>query len=375
MPAPFLTDLRQARRSLLRTPGATISAIVCLACAIGAATAMFTVVNAAVLRGLPFQHAQRLVAIWGVDPERDAVQRGFSWPDVQDIGRSAASLDAVAAMANAPGGMTLTGDGEPLQIPSRIVSGNFFDTLGVQAALGRVLSTDDDIPGSPNAAVISDGLWRQRYGGDPRVVGRAITLDGRPFTIAGVAPRSFAYPPRTQLWVTIAHGEPSYTANRSVGWLEIIGRMKPGVVPGAVRGDLAPVLDHIARTYHPSRGKETIAVTPLQDELLGRTRAAIWALFAGVIVLLGVACANVGGLLLVRGSARSRDVTVRVALGAGRADIIRYVLGEALLLAGCSAAIGAALAAGLVSLASRYLPAEAQSNDVAVDGAVLLFAI
>jgi putative ABC transport system permease protein len=183
-----LAELRYARRSLLRTPMATAAATACLAGAIAAATGIFAIVNGVVLRGLPFRHAARLVSMWGVDPTRDNVLRGFSWPDVQDIARHARSVDAVAAMANAIGGMTLTGPGEPVQIPSRTVSGNFFETLGVSAALGRALSGDDDVPGSPNAVVIADALWRQQFDADPTVAGRSIVLDGRPFTIVGVAP-------------------------------------------------------------------------------------------------------------------------------------------------------------------------------------------
>jgi putative ABC transport system permease protein len=376
MSGALLAELRYARRSLLRTPAATAAAVGCLAGAIAAATGIFAVVNGVVLRGLPFQHATRLVSIWGVDPNRDTVLRGFSWPDVQDVARSARTVDAVAAMANAGGGMTLTGTGEPVQIPSRTVSGNFFETLGVAAALGRTLSPDDDVPGSPNAVVIADALWRQQFGADRSVAGRSIVLDGRPFTIVGVAPRWFTYPPRAQMWVTVAHAEPDLLANRSVGWLEIIGRLQAAATPATARADLAPMLDAIARTYHPSRGKEDISVTPLQHELLGDLRPAMWALLGGVLVLLGIACANVGGLLLVRGAARSHDIAVRLALGADARDVLRQVLAEAVVLVIAGAGVGTALAFAVVAAATQVLPADvAAPGSIGIDVSVLAFSV
>jgi len=208
-------------------------AVVCLAGAIGTATAVFAIVNGVVLRPLPFQHAARLVAIWGVNPARDTVKRGFSWPDVIDLSRATRSLDGVAAMANAPSGMTLTGRGDPIAIPMWVVSGNFFEVLGVPASLGRTLTSRDDVPNSSASVTISHALWRERFASDPAIVGQSLTLDGRPFVVTGVAPRGFAYPPVAKMWVTIAHGVPEYADNRGVGWLEIIGRMKPGATPRA----------------------------------------------------------------------------------------------------------------------------------------------
>lgn len=168
----MIGELRVAFRALRRTPGVAISAVVCFAGAIGVATSVFAVVNGVVLRPLPFQHAARLVAIWGVNPARDTVRRGFSWPDTIDVQRATRSLDGVAAMSNAPGGMTLTGQGEPVQIPTRIVSGRFFEVLGVAAAIGRSLTADHDTPGSQPAVTIGDGLWRDRFNADPAIVGR-----------------------------------------------------------------------------------------------------------------------------------------------------------------------------------------------------------
>jgi hypothetical protein len=165
-------DLRVALRSLTRTPRLFACAVTCLAAALGTATAEFAIVNGVVLRLLPFQHAERLVAIWGVNPGRDTVKRGFSWPDTVDLARAVRTLDGVAAMTNAPAGMTLTGRGERAQIPIWIVSGNFFEVLGVPAALGQTLTSADDVPRSQPAVTISHALWIQRFGADPTIAGQ-----------------------------------------------------------------------------------------------------------------------------------------------------------------------------------------------------------
>jgi predicted permease len=351
-------------------------AVVCLAGAIGAATAVFAIVNGVVLRPLSFQHAERLVAIWGVSPGRDTVKRGFSWPDTLDLSRMVRSLDGIAAMANAPAGMTLTGRGDPVQIPMWIVSGNFFDVLGVRPALGRTITTAEDVPNSQPTVTISHALWRDRFGSDPAIVGQTLTLDGRSFVVSGVAARGFAYPPPAQMWVTIAHGVPEYVDNRSVGWLEIIGRMRPGITPAGARADLAIPLESLTKQYHASRGREDVWVVPLQRELLGDTRPALWALLAAVLVLLAVACANVGGLLLVRRAARAHDLAVRLALGANRRHVIGEALAESSVLMAISGALGIALATGVV----RAVRAAAPGNipgiaDVNVDWRVLAFAL
>jgi putative ABC transport system permease protein len=340
-------------------------AVVCLAGAIGTATAVFAIVNTVVLRPLPFQHANRLVAIWGVNPARDTVKRGFSWPDTIDLSHATRSLDGVAALANAPAGMTLTGRGEPAQIPMWVVSGNFFDVLGVPPAFGRTLSVEHDVPRSQPAVTISHALWQERFGSDPSIVGQTLTLDGRAFTVTGVAPRGFAYPPSAKMWVTIAHGVPEYVDNRGVGWLEIIGRLKPGTTPAAARADLAIPLDDLTKRYHASRGREDVSVVPLQRELLG-----------AVLILLAVACANVGGLLLVRSAARSHDLAVRLALGATRRHVISEALAESTVLLAISSGLGIVLATGLIRAVQATAPGNIPGIEgVGIDWRVLAFAV
>ena len=368
--------MRVALRSLTRTPRLFAFAVACLAAALGTATAVFTIVNGVVLRPLPFQHATRLVAIWGVNPSRDTVKRGFSWPDTIDLARAVRSLDGVAAMANAPAGMTLTGRGDPAQIPMWIVSGNFFDVVGVPAALGRTITSADDVPHSQAAVTISHALWSQRFGSDPAIVGQSLTLDGRSFIVTGVAPRGFAYPPGSQMWVTIAHGVPEYVENRAVGWLEIVGRMKAGVTPETARADIAIPLDDLTRRYHAARGREDVSVVPLQRELLGDTRPALWVLLGAVLVLLAVACANVGGLLLVRSAARAHDLAVRLALGATRRHVVSEALAESTVLLAVSSAFGVMLAIGLVRAVRSAAPGNVPGiESVSVDWNVLAFAV
>ena len=210
----------------------------------------------------------------------------------------------------------------------------------------------------------------------PRIAGQSLTLDGRAFTVTGVAPAGFAYPPKVDMWVTIAHGVPEYVDNRSVGWLKIIGRMKPGFTPESARADLRIPLDDLTKRYHASRGREDVSVVPLQRELLGETRPALWALLAGVIVLLAVACANVGGLLLVRGAARSHDLAVRLALGATRRHVVGEALAESTVLVACSSVLGLALATGLVRAVGAAAPGDIPGiAGVSIDWRVLAFAV
>ena len=318
-------------------------AVVCLAGAIGTATAVFAIVNALVLRPLPFEHADRLVAIWGVNPARDTVKRGFSWPDTIDLSRATRSLDGVAALANAPAGMTLTGRGEPAQIPMWVVSGNFFEVLGVPPALGRTLSVEHDVPRSQPAVTISHALWQERFGTDPSIVGQTLTLDGRAFAVTGVASPGFAYPPSAKMWVTIAHGVPEYVDNRGVGWLEIIGRMKPGTTPEAAHADLAIPLDDLTKRYHASRGREDVSVVPLQRELLGDTRPALWAL---------------------------------LALGATRRHVVGEALAESTVLLAISSGLGIVLATGLIRAVQATAPGNIPGIEgVGIDWRVLAFAV
>ena len=370
------SDVRHGLRSLARTPFVSSAAIVCLAGAIGAATAVFSIVDAVVIRSLPFENADRLVAIWGVDPGRDTVLRGFSWLDAQDIAQQNRSLEAVAVVENANSGMTLTGRGDPAQLPSRTVSGNFFAVLGVRAAMGRALTARDDDVASAPVVVLSDALWRQRFGSDPSIVGAALTLDGRPFTVVGVMPRSFSYPRGAQFWVTVAHADPDLVKDRTLGWLEIVGLPRPGVTPTAVRADLAGAFEQITKTYHPTRGPEQVSVTLLQRELLGDVRAGLWAVFAAVLILLAVACANVGGLLLIRGNARAHEIAVRVALGAERRHILRQAFAESMLVAVTSGALGLVLAVILVKVTTRLAPGDIpRLADISIDPRTLAFTI
>lgn len=372
----FLIDLRIAIRSLARTPRMLASAVVCLAGALGSATAVFAIVNAVVLRPLPFQYAERLVAVWGVSPDRDTVKRGFSWPDTMDLAGAVRRLDGIAAMANAVSGMTLTGRGDAAQIPIRIVSGNFFAVLGVRAALGQTLTPADDVPNSPPAVTISHAMWEQRLGSDPAIVGRPLTLDGRAFTVTGVAPRGFAYPPDAEMWVTIAHAVPEYVDNRAVGWLEIIGRMTPGATPAEARADLLIPLGDLTKRYHAARGREDVSVVPLQRELLGDTRPALWAVLAAVLVLLAVACANSGGLLLVRRAAQRHDLAVRLALGAGRRHVVGEAIAESTVLLGISSAVGILLAFAIVDVVRATAPGTIPNiSNVSVDWRVMAFSL
>ena len=244
------------------------------------------------------------------------------------------------------------------------------------AALGRTLTSAEDVPNSQPAVTISHALWRDRFGADPSIVGQTLSLDGRSFLVSESRLAALRIPRRRRCGSRSRTAFPEYVENRSVGWLEIIGRMTPGVTPAAARADLSIPLDELTKRYHATRGREDVSVVPLQRELLGDTRPALWALLAAVLVLLAVACANVGGLLLVRSAARAHDLAVRLALGANRRHVIGEALAESSVLMAVSGALGVALAVAIVRVVRAATPGNIPGiADVSIDWRVLAFAL
>jgi len=362
-------DLRYALRTLRRTPAFTLTALLTLALGIGLATAVFTVADALLLRPLPVQDQDRIVVLWG-----EARDRAFNYPlgldDARDFGRQGKSLERVAFLSYYGALPKPIRDGDQISRLSRaLVSGEFFDVLGAQPALGRTLRPADDMTGAAPTAVLSYGAWQLRFGGDPAVLGRQLLTydDGVAYTIVGVMPQGLDYPRGTDFWAPVV---PSTVPKD----LYVIGRLAAGATASQAGDELTSFLGRAEAS--PWQRELRGVVHTLPRLVLGDTRPALIVFAAAAGLLLLITCINVANLLLVRGLARVREVAVRSALGASRRQVIGQLLTENALLAVAGGALGLAVAAGAVHLFVAFAPAgvprldEIQLNAIVLAGAV-----
>ncbi len=373
--------LRFGIRQLRKSPGSSMAAVLTLALGIGATTAIFSLVHAVLLKPLPFPEPNRLLSIRQEDNSTSAlVADSLSYPDYFDWRAQNQTFSGMASYSGA--NLTLTGRGVAQQLNGQTVSSNFFHVLGVAPMLGREFHWEEERAGN-RAAMLSYGLWQSRFGGEPAVVGRDITLNGELYTIAGVMPRSFNFPieqSAVDVWTSIApdaEGAEPAIAQRGFDVLGVIGRLKPGVTQQAARADLSVIARHLAAQYPASNKWYVSAVlTPELEHLVGGTRAGLQVLFGAVALVLLIACVNVAGLLLARGARRSGEIALRGALGASRAEIVWQMLVESLLLSAIGGGLGVALAAGLLKGLVQFVPQSLpRLNEVSLDGGVLAFAI
>ncbi|HEV7797720.1 MAG TPA: ABC transporter permease [Pyrinomonadaceae bacterium] len=354
----LLHDLRYAIRTLLKRPGFAAAAIVTLALGIGGSTAIFTVVEAALLRGLPYQSPERLYHLWESTPQKEFAQREFSYPDYQDYQQNQV-LEAVAAYTG--GGGIMTGRGEPERVLAPAVSANFFSLLGVDPLLGRTFQPGEDKPGAQRVVVLSYGMWQRRFGGDRGIIGQSLTINGDSYTVVGVLPASFQFALRAaDLWRPYQPTDAQLT-RRFLHGTNLIGRLKPGITVGQAQTELSVIASRIEQENKQSHAGTGLKLVPLQEQVVGQVKPILLVLLAAVGFVLLIACANVASLLLTRSLARQKEVAIRAALGASRWRVIRQLLTESLLLSLAGGAAGLLIAYWGVGALVAALP-EAQLN-------------
>jgi putative ABC transport system permease protein len=347
-------DIAQAWRVVRRTPAFALFVVLLMALGIGATTAAFSIVDAVLLRPLPFPDPERLVFVWEhrVAVTHNAVG-GHEFPAWQQQSRSFDAMGAIAFDKE----FTLTGAGEPTALNAVRVTSDFFRVMQVRPAIGRVFGPEADVPGNGEVAVLSHRLWTERFGADRSVVGRTIELNDRPYLVTAVMPPDFGFPAAREsaapdIWTPIAEPIQRY---RGRHYLFVVGRLARGVTISQAQAELAGIAEGIAREFPPNK-EHTVKVQPLQDELVSEVRNAILILFGAVAVVLLVGCCNTANLLLARATTRQQEIAVRTALGAGRSRIIRQLLAEAAILSAAGASAGLVIAAWVLALARTSVP-------------------
>lgn len=376
-----MQDLRYAVRLLLRSPGFTITCVLILAIGIGATTAIFSLVNTVLLRPLPFPQPDRLMWINQQDHSVPGiVPEALSYPDYFDWRAQDHTLEDIASYHGATATLQVNGGVQRLDVEK--VSSNFFRVLGISPALGRDFTWDEEKAGN-RAVMLSYSFWQSQFGADPAIVNKTIMLDGETYTVAGVMPRSFAFPldnPAPVLWKSIAddaEGPSPSTEQRGFDSLSVIARLRPGVTAQQAQADLSIIAANLARLYPDNNKQYTSAlVEPELTHMTGETRPALRILFGAVSLVLLLVCANIAGLLLARGSRRNAEFALRTAIGASRAAIIRQLLLESLLLSLSGGAAGVALAYGLIHAMLRLMPVEIpRIQNASIDAGVLVFVL
>ncbi len=371
----LLQDLRYAVRTLLNKPGFTLIAVMTLALGTGASTAIFTVVDAALLRGLPYKSPERLYHLFESTPQKEFAQREFSFPDYQDYQQNEV-LEGIGAYTG--GGAIWSGRGEPERIAAPAASANFFSVLGVEPVIGRSFMPHEDKPGSQRVTMLTYGMWQRRFGGDPNIVGQSLTLNGDDYTVIGVLPASFQFAFRAgDLW-RIYQPTQQQQERRYMHGTNLIGRLKPGVTAEQAQRELSIIAGRIEHDHNGSHAGTGLKIVPLHEQVVGQVKPILLVLLGAVGFVLLIACANVASLLLTRSLARQKEVAIRAALGASRWRVMRQLLTESVLLSLLGGVVGLLIAYWGVHALVAVLP-DSQLNalpflkSLQLDSRILVF--
>jgi putative ABC transport system permease protein len=369
-------DMRYGARTLVRSPGFTVVAVLSLALGIGANTAIFSVVNGVLLRPLPYSESKRIVAVWHTPPQASfpGMQRfSVSPANYLDWKEQSRAYEQMAVYQYA--GLSLSAGSDPVPVTGAAVSSDFFSVLRTQASRGRTFSPEEEQQGREQVVVLGHGLWQRAFGANPNVIGQTVTLNSRPYNVVGIMPAGFEFPAEAELWVPLAW-DAAERQTRSIHDYLVIARLKPGASLEQARAEMSTISSRLEQQYPEANKGWGAAVIPLQEDLVGDVRPALLVLFSAVGFVLLIACANVANLMLARGANRRKEIALRIALGATRGRIVRQLLCESALLAVAGGMLGLLLAGWggrlLVRLSAGSLP---NTAEVGVDAWALGFTL
>jgi putative ABC transport system permease protein len=356
-------DLRYGFRMLLKKPGFTVTAILALALGVGATSAVFSVINGVMLRTLPYKNAARVVMLWERNRQSERSRNVVSPANFLDWQEQSSSFDEMAAFYDTRG--NLTGMGDPEEIPRQVSTGNLFTLLGAEAALGRTYTNEDAEPGRNNVIVLSNGLWKRRFGASPQVIGQTITLNSKPYTIIGVMPADFKWFIKensqtgkpAEMWspfkLTEEYRTPKFGRGR---WLSVVARLKPGITFEQAQSEMNAVAGRLEQQQAEFNSNWGVNVVQLRQQLAGEIKTSLLVLLGAVAFVLLIACANVANLMLARAASRQKEMAIRTALGAGRWRVARQLLTESVLLALVGGCLGLLLASWGVDMLVALSP-------------------
>ncbi|MGH7614215.1 MAG: ABC transporter permease, partial [Gemmatimonadales bacterium] len=365
----LLQDLRYAMRTLVKSPGFTVVAVLTLGLGIGANAQVFTSVNALLLRPYPYRDPGSLVAVRTEKPSDGITADEVSYPNFVDWRAESRSFEDLAAHSGRT--LNVAGGDEPELVRGEQISAGMFRLLGVTPSLGRDFLEADGQPGAPRVVLLSHSLWQRRFGGDQRILGQAIQLNGVPTTVVGVMSQGFGFPGSRELWVPLQLDPASGRGNQ---WLEVVGRLRPGATPAQAQAEVEGIAQRLAERYPDTNRGWSASVVPLREHEIGEYRPVLYIMMGAVAFVLLIACANVANLQLARAATRQREIAVRTALGASRGRIVRQLLTESVLLALLGAGVGLAFALWGNDLVNRAVPADRPFwMHFTIDARVLLF--